>query len=119
MMIFFYIAIVLLLLYGILFQYYGSWWKQIPEFNLNDFKDWKPSVKISVIIPARNEEKNIAACLHSVCKQNHPPNLFQVIVIDDGSADDTFTIASSIACDGIQIICYQLPTVNKNTAPKK
>ncbi|HTE10302.1 MAG TPA: glycosyltransferase, partial [Chitinophagaceae bacterium] len=79
MIISFYIAIFLLLAYGILFQFYSSWWKDLPDFNAADAAAYTPSVKISVIIAARNEEENIAACLHSICKQNYPKHLFQVI----------------------------------------
>ena len=118
MMIFFYIAVALLLLYGILFQFYNSWWAALPGFN-NDTSSYTPSIKISVIVPARNEEENIAACLHSICKQNYPAHLFQVIVIDDNSTDKTFQSANSIAYEGIQIICTRLAPVDKNTAPKK
>ncbi len=116
MIISFYIAVFLLLAYGILFQFYSSWWKEVPGFSAGSFT---PSIKISVIVPARNEEKNIAACLHSICKQNYPAHLYQVIVIDDNSIDNTFAIANSIAYEGIQIICTKLPPLDKNTAPKK
>lgn len=45
---------------------------------------------ISVVIPARNEEKWIAACLESVLKDNYPHK--EVIVVDDGSTDRTSEI---------------------------
>jgi len=44
--------------------------------------------RISVIVPARNEEANIAACLRSL------PRDVEVIVIDDGSTDRTRSIAA-------------------------
>lgn len=118
-MIFFYIAIGLLFAYGILFQYYGSWWKAFPDFTVDTEHATRPLPKISVIIPARNEAANIEACLRSICQQNYPAHLFQVIVIDDGSSDNTFNIAGSVQENGIQIICYRLPTVTNNKAPKK
>jgi cellulose synthase/poly-beta-1,6-N-acetylglucosamine synthase-like glycosyltransferase len=118
MIITFYIAIFLLLVYGILFQFYNSWWKALPDFNVADAA-YTPSVKISVIIPARNEEENIAACLHSICQQNYPGHLFQVILVDDNSTDNTFQIANNISYKGIQIICTTLAPADKNTAPKK
>jgi cellulose synthase/poly-beta-1,6-N-acetylglucosamine synthase-like glycosyltransferase len=118
MMILFYIATGLLLAYGILFQFYKSWWTQLPSFDAAD-PAWVPSTKISVIIPARNEENNIAACIHSICKQNYPTHLFQIIVADDNSTDNTFSIASSIFYEGIEKICLQLAPVDNNTAPKK
>src|SRR5579863_5461206 len=51
--------------------------------------------KISVIIAARNEEKNIREALLSVLSQNYP-NL-EFIVINDRSTDRTAEILASIA----------------------
>ncbi len=44
--------------------------------------------RISVIVPARNEEANIAACLRSL------PRDVEVIVVDDGSTDRTMSAAA-------------------------
>jgi glycosyltransferase involved in cell wall biosynthesis len=46
---------------------------------------------ISILIPARNEEKNIGKCLGSVTKTNYPN--YEVIVYDDESIDRTTDIA--------------------------
>ncbi len=119
MMIFFYITIGLLLAYGILFQCYGSWWNAFPDFTASSGVTTKEALTISVIIPARNEAANIEACLRSICLQDYPAHLFQVIVIDDNSEDDSFAIASSVRDQGIEIICYRLPPVTNNRAPKK
>jgi glycosyltransferase involved in cell wall biosynthesis len=58
---------------------------------------------VSVIIPARNEEASLAACLGSLVSQTGL--LFEVIVVDDGSTDRTREIAASF------------PTVRIITAP--
>jgi len=50
---------------------------------------------VSVIIPARNEEKNIGKCIESVLIQRYK-NL-EIIVIDDSSQDKTFEIAKKYA----------------------
>ncbi len=42
---------------------------------------------ISVCVPARNEERNIRACLESLLAQDYPN--FEVIVVDDRSTDAT------------------------------
>lgn len=47
---------------------------------------------ISVIIAARNEEKNISACIESLQKQDYPKKLFEVIVVNDQSEDATSRI---------------------------
>ncbi len=49
---------------------------------------------ISVLIAARNEAANIGNCLESLAQQIYPEDRFEVIIINDRSADDTYTIAS-------------------------
>ena len=52
-------------------------------------------VLVSVIIPARNESRNIERCLRSVLSSDYPR--LEVIVVDDGSTDETGDIARAIA----------------------
>ena len=54
-----------------------------------------PIPEVSIIIPARNEEANLAACLTSLSGQSGVP--FEIIVVDDGSTDRTREIAQSFA----------------------
>lgn len=50
---------------------------------------------VSVIVPARNEEASLGACLRSLTTQTGVP--FEILVIDDGSTDHTRAIAQSFA----------------------
>ncbi len=50
--------------------------------------------KVSIIIPAYNEEKDIKDVLESIIKQTYPKKLIETIVIDDKSTDRTAEIAS-------------------------
>jgi len=43
--------------------------------------------RVSVLVPARNEEMNIEACVRSLLGQNYPD--FEVLVLDDQSTDST------------------------------
>jgi glycosyltransferase involved in cell wall biosynthesis len=52
---------------------------------------------ISVVIPAFNEEENIAQCLVSLCHQTVPRNEYEIIVVDGGSKDATCDIARKYA----------------------
>ncbi|MGC4021810.1 MAG: glycosyltransferase [Cyclobacteriaceae bacterium] len=45
---------------------------------------------ISVIIPFRNEEKNIDLLLTSLKNQSYSPDAFEIIIIDDHSEDNSF-----------------------------
>jgi len=47
------------------------------------------SVKVSVIIPARNEAAHIGNCLDSLFKQTYPGYLTEIIVVNDFSTDET------------------------------
>lgn len=48
-------------------------------------------MKVSVIIPAYNEEKRIEACLHALMKQKVKPD--EIIVVNNNSTDKTVAIA--------------------------
>jgi len=50
---------------------------------------------LSIIVPARNEERNIARCIHSLLSTRHPD--FEIIVVDDRSTDATRRILDEIA----------------------
>lgn len=50
---------------------------------------------VSVIVPARNEEGSIGACIDSLLRQNYPPDLFEIIIVNDGSEDRTAEIVES------------------------
>ncbi|MGV8141007.1 MAG: glycosyltransferase, partial [Candidatus Woesearchaeota archaeon] len=45
--------------------------------------------KVSIIIPTYNESRNIDECLKHVFSSRYPKDLYEVIVVDDGSTDDT------------------------------
>lgn len=53
------------------------------------------ALRVSVIIPALNEEEMIGRCLDNLEQSEFPRNLFEVIVVDNGSVDRTMEIAQS------------------------
>lgn len=64
-------------------------------------KPGKASPAISIIIPARNEETNIARLLESIQQQSLPP--LETIVVNDGSTDNTASIASQLGARVIDV----------------
>jgi len=50
---------------------------------------------VSIIIPARNEEAAIGNCLKDLFNQNYPKDLFEIILADDDSKDNTVAVAES------------------------
>jgi cellulose synthase/poly-beta-1,6-N-acetylglucosamine synthase-like glycosyltransferase len=81
----------LLLPYTVLLLLYRYWWSKTKTVTVNS--TFQPSTGFSIIIPARNEEQNINACLQSIAQLNYPNELFEVIVMDDFSTDATVATA--------------------------
>src|SRR5512136_126925 len=46
--------------------------------------------KVSVLVPARNEERNLSACLDSLLEQTY--RNYEIVVLDDQSTDRTWDI---------------------------
>lgn len=55
------------------------------KLKIND--NYEPFV--SIIVAARNEEKNIRQCLESLAKVDYPEEKIEVIIVDDFSTDKT------------------------------
>ena len=49
---------------------------------------------ISVIVPARNAGQTLGACLSALAAQRAPHPDFEIVVVDDGSTDDTADVAA-------------------------
>ncbi len=96
------ISFLFFLPYTALLIYYRQSWLSIPDFKpaVNAI----PATKISIIIPARNEAENIAACLDSIIHQNYPAHLFEVLVVDDHSTDTTNKIVLSYLEKNVRLL---------------
>jgi chlorobactene glucosyltransferase len=64
---------------------------------------------VSVIIPARNEARNIERCMRSVLTSTYP-NL-EVIVVDDHSTDETGNLARAIATEDSRVRVVENPAL--------
>ncbi len=61
-------------------------YRDVSKFIL-PLKMQKKGPLVSVLIPARDEEKNIGRCLRSLSKQDY--NNIEILVLDDDSSDGT------------------------------
>lgn len=86
-------------------------WEDSPDWKTPT--NFKPKTKVSIIIAARNEEYNIVNCLKSIESNNYLKSLFEVILVDDSSSDNTAEKARSIKNDNLRIL-----TSNKNIGKK-
>ncbi len=62
---------------------------------------------VTVIVPARNEQRNIAACVRSILASTYTG--FHVIVVDDHSTDDTGPIARAMEMADARLTVIESP----------
>jgi len=67
---------------------YGWFLLKETKYQLTDSK-----IKVSVIVPFRNERENLESILECLMKQAYPAEFFEVILIDDHSSDSGYKIA--------------------------
>ena len=74
---------------------------------------------VSVVVAARNEERNISRLLTSLINQSYPMELFEIIIVDDGSEDKTTEIIQDFAKNNDNIILLHSENRDKVVSPKK
>jgi cellulose synthase/poly-beta-1,6-N-acetylglucosamine synthase-like glycosyltransferase len=107
------ITLIFLLFYAALIYYYWKAWKKLSTYQ------GKPASNrfLSVIIPARNEQKNIGRLLHALAAQSYPQDFFEVIVVDDFSTDNTGGLVQANPLSNVTLI--QPETSSYSSSKKK
>ncbi|MGD9131494.1 MAG: glycosyltransferase [Candidatus Bathyarchaeota archaeon] len=60
---------------------------------------------VTIVVPAHNEEKVVERCLEAILEIDYPK--LEVIVVDDGSTDRTYQLASNYRTKGVKVIRRQ------------
>jgi cellulose synthase/poly-beta-1,6-N-acetylglucosamine synthase-like glycosyltransferase len=114
---------ILTLGYALLVLWYRSAWNQLSEFspfgNPAQLAAWQPRTRVTVLIPARNEQQHIESCLESLAAQAYPYELLQIILLDDASEDDTALLVKKWTTRLDQLTYHFLPTDAAGKAHKK
>ena len=77
------------------FSYNELFWSNMTVFEkLYKKNNNQSNQKICVVIPARNEEKNLPETLNSIVRQDL--NNISILIIDDNSSDKTHIVASKL-----------------------
>lgn len=112
-----------ILCFGIITAVYAGFiLKIITGFNqLPVFKPKKstPTTGFSILIPIRNEAKNLPKLLDSIAQLNYPAELFELILIDDFSEDNSQQIYLNWRLKNSQFETTCLENVRRTGSPKK
>ena len=73
---------------------YRAWFIKLKQFKIP--ASYTPSNSFSIIIPARDESANIVNCLQTIFDNDYPENLYEIIVVDDHSIDDTSLLVQQL-----------------------
>ena len=89
---------------ALMISYFIGWnktgnWTVKPETS-ND----KLETRASIILPARNEENNILKILDCLYKQSYPLSNFEIIVVDDHSADRTAEFIYALDIPNLKLV---------------
>ena len=102
-----------LVLYAVLIFFYWQAWRKLNHYEPTPTSDNR---FLSVIIPARNEEKTIYSLLNSLSQQTYSKDFFAVIVVDDFSTDNTTEIVKKSELPNLILI---QPEVSSRSSSKK
>ena len=66
---------------------------KVEDFELNNIE---PKTSFTIVVPFRNEAENLPNLIQSLSELNYPKFLFEIILVDDDSEDDSVTIIKNI-----------------------
>lgn len=81
--------------------------------------DEKPKTTFSIIVPFRNEEKNLPKLLRSISNLNYPKDLFEIIMVDDFSTDASERVYIKWRMENGLIETTLLENLRLSNSPKK
>ncbi len=84
--------------------------------NMRNFSAKLPArlPTVSMIIPAHNAEHGVEKSIRSLLNLDYPKEKLEIIVVDDGSTDNTYKIASKYKSKGVKV--YPIPYGGKGKA---
>lgn len=85
------------------------WWRTRPGTTLGAYAPAPPAEpeQVTIVVPARNEARNIERCLRSLMATTWPR--VEIIVVDDHSTDGTGDIARRVAGGDTRVAVMEAP----------
>jgi len=92
-----------------------SFFDGLGKMKQEEESDTERHPSVTVVVPVWNEEKTIAGTLTSLLALEYPQDKLSILVVDDGSRDNTLSIVRSFE-QYPQIKVYTKPNGGKHTA---
>jgi cellulose synthase/poly-beta-1,6-N-acetylglucosamine synthase-like glycosyltransferase len=100
-----------MILYQLILTFFGSMYRQLTERTIPviDEKVIEQLPCVSILVPARNEEVVIQRTIRRLLLVDYPKHKLEIVVINDGSTDNTRMIVDQLAAEDKRIVPVHLP----------
>lgn len=88
-------------------------WLRLKDFQISNRN---PTVRLSLVVAARNEAENLHGLFQALESQNYPATLTEIIMVDDHSEDGTFDLLSEFASGKSNVHCLKATGIGKKEA---
>src|SRR3989344_7290003 len=89
--------------------------KDIRKENRDFNRNLKRYPTVTIIVPCWNEEKTVSKTLHSLLHLDYPKDKLKIMVVDDGSKDNTWKVVQKFK-NHPQILLHKKENGGKYTA---
>lgn len=110
------ILLVILLVYVILIAQLILGFRKVKSFKTEDLQ---PKTAFTIVVPFRNEGKNLTHLLNSISRLNYPISLIQIVMVDDFSKDDSVGIYNQWRITHQEVDTTLLENLALSNSPKK
>jgi glycosyltransferase involved in cell wall biosynthesis len=106
----------ILFVYGIFIVQLILGFNKVKSFESTDLS---PKTAFSIIIPFRNEEKNLPKLLESIARLNYPRKLIEIVMVDDFSTDSSERVCIKWRLEHEDLDTTLLENLRLSNSPKK
>lgn len=110
------VLLVILLVYVVFIVQIILGFGKVKTFETTDLA---PKTAFTIVVPFRNEEKNLDKLLESLSKLNYPIGLLQIVMVDDFSKDDSAKIYNQWRIKHQEVDTTLLENLLLSNSPKK
>ena len=110
------VLLVILLTYAILMIQLILGFNKVKSFAVTDLT---PKTAFTIVVPFRNEEKNLDRLLQSLSQLNYPISLVQIVMVDDFSKDNSTFIYNKWRLNHQEVDTTLLENLVLSNSPKK
>lgn len=86
------VVLVILPYLGVITLFIWGWFRT-PVLKYKPIREYP---LVTILIPVKNEERNIRNLIHDIADQTYPTQRIEVLIIDDHSTDDTVNVVQGL-----------------------